>query len=165
MTDLSSTCATVVTLLLSSVSFGCAGQSSRANHPLAEYQAPEPTLPTGIAPSSRGGIVLGVVTSSCKGEPLHALVRIVSGTGDTTLVRTDDRGSFTAGPMSPGTYVIQFQAIASESQRRTTTLAVGRIDTVRVVLKFNDALVTEDCWFERRSSGSQFCPPKGPTEC
>jgi hypothetical protein len=159
-------CSAFAMLALASTSLACVRPSSPSVYPFTEYRTPEASLPPGVVPSSRGGMVIGVISSSCKGMPVQAaLVRIISEVGDSTAVRTDDHGGFAAGPLAPGAYDLRFLAIAFEPFRRTIALAVGRIDTLRVVLKFNDALVIADCWFDRRTSGSQVCPPKGPTEC
>jgi hypothetical protein len=156
----------LATLALTSASLACTRPPGPSVDPLSQYGSPEASLPHGVVPSSRGGVVIGVITSSCKGEPVQALVRIISAAGDTTAVRSGDRGGFVAGPLSPGAYEFRFLAIAFEPFRRTATLAVRRIDTLRVVLKFNDALVIADCIGpDGRFFGPQFCPPRGHAEC
>lgn len=123
-------------------------------------------VPAGVQPSPEGGILVGVISSTCKGEPLQARIRLVSRSGDTTSTDADERGGFVLPPASPGNYNLE---IASFSHRRisdTVSLAAGRVDTVQLVLRFDDSFVHHDCLCpDQRSMGAQCCLPKKAGEC
>ena len=154
-------------MMLLCASLACARASLRTTPSATEYRLPEPTLPVGIEPSARGGKIVGVVSSTCKGLALSAAsVRVIAVAQDTTTAQTDERGGFAVGPLASGTYEVQFRVIAHEPTRRFVSLTRSRVDTLIVVLKYNDSLVIADCIGpDGRSFGPQFCPPKQPGDC
>ena len=157
----------LIALTLLGALLACARSSVLGAPAPAEYRLPDPAVPPGVEPSARGGTIVGVVSSTCKGQALPAAqVRVIAQSNDTTSVQTNESGGFAVGPLVPGQYEIQVRVIAHEPVRRSVVLARSRVDTLRVVLKYNDSLVIADCIGpDGRSFGSQFCPPKQPHDC